>query len=245
MVSSMTSEPTTLTFTIQAQGQDISFVSAFASLDTAYTALALAPHRSSFANDLLKAARERRLSRKQVAWLHKLATDAVLPADLPDPDLDLSPIVAMMDRAHSAGKRRPQVVLLTDAGHKVRLVYSGSGSRYQGTVAVTDSQPYPQRRVFGRVNRDGTVTRYPAWRPAVEDLLRRLAQNPTAVAKQHGVATGECCFCAKALATRESRSVGYGPICAAKFGLPWGDTTVADAEDAAARAVGLNSLPQP
>lgn len=40
-----------------------------------------------------------------------------------------------------------------------------------------------------------------------------------------GAMTERCCFCAKAIDTPESVAVGYGPICAAKFGLPWGDTT--------------------
>lgn len=37
-----------------------------------------------------------------------------------------------------------------------------------------------------------------------------------------GEMTGHCCFCNTAIDTPESVAVGYGPICAGKFGLPWG-----------------------
>ena len=33
-----------------------------------------------------------------------------------------------------------------------------------------------------------------------------------------------CCFCHKELTTKESLAVGYGPLCAEKLGLPWGET---------------------
>lgn len=42
-----------------------------------------------------------------------------------------------------------------------------------------------------------------------------------------GKLVGRCCFCSHAIDTPESTAVGYGPICAGKYGLPWGDTTTA------------------
>lgn len=37
-----------------------------------------------------------------------------------------------------------------------------------------------------------------------------------------GHATHHCVFCYKSLTTEESTTVGYGPVCAEKNGLPWG-----------------------
>ncbi len=37
---------------------------------------------------------------------------------------------------------------------------------------------------------------------------------------------GACVFCARLLTTAESTTVGYGPVCAAKHGLPWGATNI-------------------
>jgi len=34
--------------------------------------------------------------------------------------------------------------------------------------------------------------------------------------------TGNCCFCRRELTDKRSTEVGYGPICADHFSLPWG-----------------------
>lgn len=44
-------------------------------------------------------------------------------------------------------------------------------------------------------------------------------------AKHFAQLVGRCVFCSTAIDTPESTAVGYGPVCAKKYGLPWGDTT--------------------
>src|SRR6185436_1560785 len=58
----------------------------------------------------------------------------------------------------------------------------------------------------------------------------------------HGHTTGNCSFCARDLTDPRSTSVGYGPICAQHFGLPWGDTGAAAARIAAPRAPRQRSM---
>lgn len=41
-------------------------------------------------------------------------------------------------------------------------------------------------------------------------------------AKEFGVLTGTCVFCARELTDERSIEAGYGPVCADKNGLPWG-----------------------
>lgn len=43
------------------------------------------------------------------------------------------------------------------------------------------------------------------------------------MAKEYGDATHNCCFCGLDLTDERSTSAGYGPICAGKYGLPWGE----------------------
>jgi hypothetical protein len=50
--------------------------------------------------------------------------------------------------------------------------------------------------------------------------LRAIAEDPVAVAKLYGQATGCCCFCGRELTNGASIAAGYGPICAEGFGLP-------------------------
>jgi hypothetical protein len=59
----------------------------------------------------------------------------------------------------------------------------------------------------------------------VFEALQDFAQNPLEAAKLYGTLTGNCCFCGRELTDNKagrSVEVGYGPICAEKWGLPWG-----------------------
>lgn len=53
--------------------------------------------------------------------------------------------------------------------------------------------------------------------------ITAFANDPAKAAETYGLVTGECMFCSKALDDERSRVVGYGPTCAKKFGLPWGE----------------------
>lgn len=168
------------------------------------------------------------------------------PAEDPTevPQGALARVCEMMAMAAEAQKRAPKIELRTTDGRRVVLRRAGESSSRPGTVHVTDGRPFGESTWFGRI--DPATGSFFASRQAdagVRSILVALAADPAAVAGQHGIATGECCFCARALSTRESRSVGYGPICAERYGLPWGDTTAADALDAEARAAGARLAP--
>jgi hypothetical protein len=187
---------------------------------------------SAFGRDLAAAYGRGRLSAAQRPWLHKLALDMQAPA-APAPvsavDAFATQIVALMDGAVASGLRRPRVTVdLTDSrfeapGHaRITLAVAGAASRYAGQVMVTDGRPYGSSTFYGRIDREG---RYFASRAApgwVEAALREMALDPAAFTAAVGRRTGNCCFCARELSTTESLAVGYGPICAGHYGLPWG-----------------------
>ncbi len=78
---------------------------------------------------------------------------------------------------------------------------------------------------YGRIELDGTYTPNSNLVPQF-DLLAQLhafAASPESYAANYGLATKVCCFCAIALSDPRSLLVGYGPICAGNYGLPWGD----------------------
>lgn len=60
---------------------------------------------------------------------------------------------------------------------------------------------------------------------AVREDLSELLDNKELVEKlaATGRETGVCCFCALLLTDPRSIFAGYGPICAAHYGLPWGE----------------------
>jgi hypothetical protein len=56
--------------------------------------------------------------------------------------------------------------------------------------------------------------------------LRKLSAATQATAAESaafGALVGRCCFCSTEIDTPESTAAGYGPKCAVKYGLPWGN----------------------
>ncbi len=150
------------------------------------------------------------LSQDQAIWVHILVVgDQDRTQQDLIPGLVLEPIVLMMNKAAAAQKRWPKIVL-----EGMTLMRKPSG-----VIVIQDGD----KTKLGDIDKRGCVTRTKLLTDEHIITLRRLAASPELVASQHGIATGNCCFCARLLSTIESRSVGYGPVCAAKFDLPWGE----------------------
>lgn len=57
-------------------------------------------------------------------------------------------------------------------------------------------------------------------------VIKTLSPSTFATAEEaaaFGKMVGRCCFCSTPIDTPESIAAGYGPVCAANRGLPWGD----------------------
>jgi hypothetical protein len=157
-----------------------------------------------------------RLSYAQRAWLHILAEWTANPKPREESGQKFPKILEMLTRARDAQKRLPKIEISHNGKPVVFKITKA------GKVNVTDGGPYGANVWYGSIqpNGDFRVGRETA---RVIDAIVALEADPARVASQHGVATGSCCFCNRDLTTKESRSVGYGPICADKFGLPWGE----------------------
>lgn len=181
----------------------------------------LAARDVEFATSLLNAARSPRgLTDRQVYWAEKLIARASAPAAAPTV-VQVGGIIELLARAGSRLKY-PKVRLATESGQRVVLSVAGERSRYTGSVMVTDGGPFGANTYFGRIAPDGTVTESGAMTPEVMALLVSFAAEPAKVGAKIGKMLGACCFCSRQLDTRESLAVGYGPVCADKYGLPWG-----------------------
>jgi hypothetical protein len=58
---------------------------------------------------------------------------------------------------------------------------------------------------------------------SVHDKLIAIAKDPMSEAIGHGHLHGNCSMCRKKLSDPRSMKVGYGAICADKWGFPWGE----------------------
>jgi len=187
----------------------------------------------SFAMSLQAQQSHRYLSEKQLFWVRELTkrgeaklSQTSQPSQAPaaPASTSFSRIVELFGKAG----RRAVVVFRTQDGTDFRLSIAGEGSQQPGSINVTDtSRGYDNRTWFGRIGTNG------AWQPSrkldartiaqVEAALTAFNADPAKAAAAYGHMVGSCCFCSRELTDERSVSVGYGPICADRFGLPWGE----------------------
>ena len=135
--------------------------------------------------------------------------------------LNVSGVFALFETAIAHSLKYPKIRLQTSNGQNVVLSRAGDKSRYTGQIQITDGRPYGANTYFGRIDKDG-IFHVSTADASVSALLARLSDDPANVASEYGRLTGQCCFCGLALKDARSTAVGYGPICADKFGLSWG-----------------------
>jgi hypothetical protein len=186
--------------------------------------------KSDFAASLIQQHNRRRsLSANQWPWVHKMVFDLENPRTAPaaEEGINLSEIVALMDRAFDEGKglKNPKITIQIE-GIEFKLSRAGDRSKAPGTVNVTDMGGWGDNVWYGRILRDGGLQSSRNVTPGVKDRLVVLNGDPVGFAAAHGKLTGACCFCHSPLKTAESTEVGYGPVCAKNWGLPWGVKTL-------------------
>jgi len=185
---------------------------------------------SDFALDMAHGHRSPKgLSEKQRVWLHILADEIAEPEKQRDnpsiPVVHLHALAGMFAQALDAGAKR--VVIRTNGADGLVVLRLNKKRR----INVTSAGCYGQNTFYGSIGVDdgqfrpsGNLTQ------ATVDALAKFEANPAGIAAEYGRLTGECCFCGLTLTDARSVTVGYGPICANKFGLPWGGVTVLDQE---------------
>lgn len=138
---------------------------------------------------------------------------------------DFAGVISLMQRGGSK-VQHPKIRLQLEDGQPIVLSVAGSGSKYKGSVQITDGRPFGDNTWFGRVSPTGAWDRSKSVSPAtmcsLTALLSALATDPAATAAKYGTLTGQCCFCHKGLEDERSMAVGYGKKCASNYDLPWG-----------------------
>lgn len=174
-----------------------------------------------FALSLLQSVAKYRLpTEKQEHWMNVLY-DRVMNPPPPPKGEDvgmLDRIVSMFTTAKTALKF-PAVRFKTNEGRQFKISPAGPNSKNAGCLYVKSGDTY-----LGKITGDGE---YFAARgvdtTGVAESIRAFAENPAGAAAAYGHSVGQCCFCGQELTDGRSVKVGYGPICADHFGLPWGE----------------------
>lgn len=159
------------------------------------------------------------LSPKQEFWIGKLLAQTTGEATKREEKalgFDLSNLVAMFKEAKTHLKY-PSIVVEAD-GVEFRFSPAGDSSNNPGGVYVKADRVY-----LGVVTAQGTWRQSSVatelYQKSLDNLLLELAIDPAGVASKHGALTGKCCFCNSKLTDDRSTAVGYGPVCAAHYGL--------------------------
>ena len=173
----------------------------------------------------------RGLSESQAAWVHKLIARAKGEDD-PTPkapealDENVQGVFALLHKAKSNGLKFPKIRLQVGEGATLQgvvLSLAGEKSRTPGHVHITDGGHYGENRYFGRIDPEGQLHAGRDINREVRLIIAALATDPVRVARGYGHLTGHCCFCHLPLNDDRSTAAGYGPVCAKRFGLEWGE----------------------
>lgn len=127
-------------------------------------------------------------------------------------------VVALFDAAAATGLQVPHI--------KARHFYAyraTQASKNPGSVTILAQRG---GAYYGSIMRDGTLRLGRDCPPAAVEQIKAFAADPITSSVVEGRTTGACCFCGTKLTTDASQTMGYGPDCAGRYGLPWGQTVV-------------------
>lgn len=180
----------------------------------------LGSNDQSFASSLIDQFNRRgSLSDKQWPWVEKLIERATPKPVEEKKTVNLKPLQKLFETA-SEGLKKPRVAFSCSAG-EFMVSRAADNSRNPGHLYVKDLGG----TYLGKVDPCGRLhmSSYAGMEyEHVFEALEGFASNPAERAAAYGKETGNCCFCMKRLTDTRSVEVGYGPICADRWGLPWG-----------------------
>lgn len=125
------------------------------------------------------------------------------------------------DMPHFEVTPAPSLAVLSNTNADIEGVYFKDGVFFKVQVSANTGNAYAKRWGDTENVGDGGAWEYVGRKP-LHHLT--LADKVTAAdAAKFGHITGQCVFCARKLTDERSIAVGYGPVCAEREGLPWGE----------------------
>ena len=136
--------------------------------------------------------------------------------------------IFVMFRLAGTHLKRPKIRLLTKDEVFIQLNFMQEDGKapfillYRGGWAG-----HGQRTYIGKIEEGLIKPKYKdSITPDIEATLQDFSLDPAAVAKASALKLGACSFCGSRLSDPESKSKGYGPVCADHYNLPWGSISV-------------------
>ncbi len=145
-----------------------------------------------------------------------VAAPPVVDVILQGEDLgNIQPVVDMLKRAFDLGVEFPAIRLGDFSVRRAKtpdlqLVVRNADKTFLGKFTGDRWFVHPRYRQT-------------ATEAAYIQLMREYLEDPIAKASLIGRRFGRCMFCGRGLERDNSINVGYGPVCADRYGLPWGN----------------------
>lgn len=192
----------TQTFTVEKKGQEIVFNSLFSDVEDAKQILNENLSGNSFAMNLVS---RKKLTQKQISWIHYLATESVKEMDQ-DQDSSRGEYYDLVTKMYTAGSlvskfqvRLPGITISTvNRGANVGCLYVYENKQYVGKITH-------QGVLIGNVSED------------IKNILEDANENLLRLAQIYGHETGNCSVCGRTLNDPLSVQMGIGPVCAKRF----------------------------
>ena len=124
--------------------------------------------------------------------------------------------------AANGGLKRPKIRLMSHEGRFVQLNFDPEETN-RVKVFVDGWQGHGIRKYAGERS-DDMIKPYTSDRmtPDVKAIIQELALDPAKTARAMAAKLSACMYCGQRLSDAPSKEVGYGPVCAANYELPWG-----------------------
>ncbi len=174
---------------------------------------------SSNAQDKIRRAEQQKKAEAKRALQQQITTEA-----------GFERVAELLKGALESGLKRPAITFqVVDAEGVMtgRKIVFRTKAQTPDIIEVASDRKYQRWvTVYGIIDSNaGTFTYNGLCPDEVVHFVRRVAEDPEAAAVENGMLTGNCVFCAAGLTDHRSTSVGYGPICAKRYALPWSEET--------------------
>lgn len=151
------------------------------------------------------------------------ARERVVDPHVIEERVDVVEMLTFLRAAQNRGLAQPKARFLTQDLKDIEVRLAGPRSAFPEGMEVRKGKTHigtilPNGFVIGALGKD---------LPLIQ-LLVAIAEEPAEAAKAYASLTNLCSFCSQPLTDESSKKVGYGPICAASYGLPWHPNTTGE-----------------
>lgn len=149
----------------------------------------------------------------ETAAVPRSSATPATPVDVPI--VNGAPIVALLELARGNGLKFPKVRFAASQSRELLLSLAPMTGRNPGAIYIKVQGEYR-----GMIAADGAMRGDITRDAELITLLTAIGADPARLAREYAAMTSCCSFCGLALSDAGSVEVGYGPICASRYGLP-------------------------